>query len=159
MKNPYMPARRRPTAGLPALFMKNETVIGTIGKTQGVSRAANPQRIASIINAQSEPPPAASSARGRSPPPGFSRLRRCCRICGRWAGGNGYGQLRVVGRHAARVVAEHPFDLRLDGGCRIGELHPLGEAGLAGEGSDLHAEQFVEIAVRRVEAVRRRLRA
>ena len=64
MKNPYMPARRRPAAGLPALFIKNETVIGTIGKTQGVSRAANPQRIASIISAQSVPPPAASFCTG-----------------------------------------------------------------------------------------------
>ena len=62
MKNPYMAARKRPSAGLPEPFMKNETVIGTIGKTQGVSSAANPQRIASMMSDQSVPPPAASGA-------------------------------------------------------------------------------------------------
>ena len=36
------------------LFMKNETVIGTIGKTHGVRSAAKPQSIASIINPQIE---------------------------------------------------------------------------------------------------------
>ena len=64
MKNPYMPARIRPMAGLPALFMKNETVIGTMGNTQGVSSAANPQSIASIISAHIEPAPAASFCAG-----------------------------------------------------------------------------------------------
>ena len=54
-----MAARKRPRAGPPSPFMKNETVIGTIGNTQGVSRAAKPQRMASIISAHSVPPPAA----------------------------------------------------------------------------------------------------
>ena len=44
--------------------MKNETVIGTIGNTQGVSSAANPQSIASIISAHIEPAPAASFCAG-----------------------------------------------------------------------------------------------
>ena len=57
-----MPARKRPSAGFPELFMKNETVIGTMGKTQGVSSAAKPQRIASMMSDQSEPLPAASLA-------------------------------------------------------------------------------------------------
>ena len=64
MKNPYMAARKRPRAGPPSPFMKNETVIGTIGNTQGVSRAAKPQRMASIISAQSVPLPAASCCAG-----------------------------------------------------------------------------------------------
>lgn len=64
MKNPYMAARKRPRAGPPSPFMKNETVIGTIGNTQGVSRAAKPQRMASIISAQSVPPPVASCGAG-----------------------------------------------------------------------------------------------
>ena len=42
--------------------MKNETVIGTMGKTHGVSSAAKPQRIASMMSDQSEPLPAASLA-------------------------------------------------------------------------------------------------
>ena len=64
MKNPYMPARMRPSAGLPEPFIKNETVIGTIGKTQGVRRAAKPHRMASMISPHSEPPPAASFCAG-----------------------------------------------------------------------------------------------
>ena len=36
--------------------MKKETVIGTIGKTHGVRSIAKPQRIASRISAQIEPP-------------------------------------------------------------------------------------------------------
>ena len=64
MKNPYIPARMRPSAGLPEPFMKNETVIGTIGKTQGVKRAAKPHRMASMISPHSEPPPAASFCAG-----------------------------------------------------------------------------------------------
>ncbi len=61
MKNPYMPARMRPSAGLPEPFIKNETVIGTIGKTQGGSGGRrSPHRMASMISPHSEPPPAAS---------------------------------------------------------------------------------------------------
>ena len=37
--------------------MKNETVIGTIGNTQGVSNATKPQAIASRITAQIDFPP------------------------------------------------------------------------------------------------------
>ena len=51
-------------AGPPSPLRKYETVIGTIGKTHGVSRAANPQRIASMISAQIEPLPAASFVAG-----------------------------------------------------------------------------------------------
>ena len=43
---------------------KYDTVIGTIGKTHGVSSAANPQRIASMIRAQSPLLPTASFAAG-----------------------------------------------------------------------------------------------
>ena len=39
---------KRPAAGDPLPFIKNDTVIGTIGNTQGVSSAAKPQRTASI---------------------------------------------------------------------------------------------------------------
>ena len=44
-----------PAAGDDAPFMKKDTVIGTIGKTQGVSRAANPHRIASMTIPQLKP--------------------------------------------------------------------------------------------------------
>ena len=56
MKSPYMNALNLPAAGLDDPLRKKDTVIGTIGKTQGVSRAANPQRIASNIRPQSTPP-------------------------------------------------------------------------------------------------------
>ena len=55
MKSPYIAALNRPAAGDDAPFMKNDTVIGTIGNTQGVSRAANPQRMASMTRAQLKP--------------------------------------------------------------------------------------------------------
>ena len=77
MKNPYMPARKRPIAGLPELFMKNDTVIGTMGNTQGVSKAAKPHRIASMINAHCGRPPASSFCAGSAaacaePPPALA---------------------------------------------------------------------------------------
>ena len=53
MKRPYISARNLPRALFSEPFRKKETVMGTIGKTQGVSSAAKPQRMASIINAQS----------------------------------------------------------------------------------------------------------
>ena len=46
MKIPYIPALKRPAATLEEPFMKNDTVIGTIGKTQGVRSIANPHAIA-----------------------------------------------------------------------------------------------------------------
>ena len=61
MKSPYIEALNLPAAGDDAPFIKNDTVIGTIGNTQGVRRAANPQRIASIIRAQLNPPSDVSS--------------------------------------------------------------------------------------------------
>ena len=75
MKSPYMKALKRPSAGLCDCFMKKETVIGTIGKTHGVSSMAKPQRIASIISAHRLSPPLAvadagcSNASLRSAPP------------------------------------------------------------------------------------------
>ena len=49
-------ARNLPLALSSEPLMKNDTVIGTMGKTQGVSSAANPHNMASMIIAQSEPP-------------------------------------------------------------------------------------------------------
>ena len=55
MKRPYMLALKRPLAAEPELFIKKDTVIGTIGKTQGVRSIAKPQSMASSIRAQMEP--------------------------------------------------------------------------------------------------------
>ena len=52
MKSPYIDALNLPAAGDEAPFMKKDTVIGTIGNTHGVSRAANPHRIASMTSPQ-----------------------------------------------------------------------------------------------------------
>ena len=52
MNRPYIKALNRPAAGEDEPFIKKEIVIGTIGKTQGVSNIAKPQRIASMIRAQ-----------------------------------------------------------------------------------------------------------
>ena len=161
MKNPYMPARKRPIAGLPELFMKNDTVIGTMGNTQGVSKAAKPHRIASMINAHSEPPPAASFCAGSAGivrgfrngglvrSPGWGRIlrrggrcRRCAGLCRQVD-----RHFRILGRHAARVVADHPLQLGRDGGLFGRELHPLGEERLAGKGADLHLEGLVVVAL------------
>ena len=46
---------KRPAAGLPEPFIKNDTVIGTIGNTQGVRSIAKPQRMASRISDQMLP--------------------------------------------------------------------------------------------------------
>ena len=54
MKSPYMNALKRPLAGVSLPFMKKETVIGTIGNTQGVRSIAKPQSIASSIRDHSE---------------------------------------------------------------------------------------------------------
>ena len=58
MKRPYIPALNRPAAGLPLCLRKKDTVMGTIGNTQGVSSIRKPQSIASRISPQSdlEPP-------------------------------------------------------------------------------------------------------
>ena len=53
MKKPYIVARKRPCAGDCEPLMKNDTVIGTIGNTQGVKSAAKPQRIAVMSELQS----------------------------------------------------------------------------------------------------------
>ena len=55
MKRPYMAARKRPRALFSEPLRKNDTVMGTIGNTQGVSSEASPQRMASMISAHSEP--------------------------------------------------------------------------------------------------------
>ena len=55
---------KRPSALDSDPFMKKLTVIGTIGKTQGVSSMAKPQSIASRIRAQREPFFAGASAAG-----------------------------------------------------------------------------------------------
>ncbi len=52
MKRPYIKALKRPAATDELPFMKNDTVIGTIGNTHGVSSAAKPQITASMIRAQ-----------------------------------------------------------------------------------------------------------
>ena len=56
MKKPYIVARKRPCAGDCEPLTKNDTVIGTIGNTQGVNNAAKPQRIAVMIELQSRSP-------------------------------------------------------------------------------------------------------
>ena len=56
MQSPYNAAMVRPRVLFSLPLRKNETVMGTIGKTQGVSSAANPHKMASIIALQSEPP-------------------------------------------------------------------------------------------------------
>ena len=53
IKSPYNDALSRPRATEPLFFIKNDTVIGTIGNTQGVNNAAKPQRIAVMIELQS----------------------------------------------------------------------------------------------------------
>ena len=69
MNKPYNEALIRPRAAEPLFFIKNDTVIGTIGNTQGVNNAAKPQRIASKISDQSEPEPAASFVATAAPLP------------------------------------------------------------------------------------------
>ena len=56
MNNPYIKALKRPAAGEADPLRKKDTVIGTIGKTHGVSSMASPQRMASRTRAQREPP-------------------------------------------------------------------------------------------------------
>ena len=56
MQSPYNAAMVRPRVLFSLPLRKNETVMGTMGKTQGVSSAANPHKMASIIALQSEPP-------------------------------------------------------------------------------------------------------
>ena len=55
MNRPYIIALNLPCAGEADPFTKKDTVIGTIGKTQGVRSIANPQSMASSIRAQREP--------------------------------------------------------------------------------------------------------
>ena len=55
MNTPYIMALNLPAAGVDDPFMKKEIVIGTIGNTQGVRRAANPHRMASIMSPQLKP--------------------------------------------------------------------------------------------------------
>jgi hypothetical protein len=53
IENPYMRALRMPTFLLLALPVKKVTVIGIIGKTQGVKRATKPAKNAPIIKVHS----------------------------------------------------------------------------------------------------------
>ena len=50
MNDPYINALNRPAAADSLPLRKNDTVIGIIGKTQGVSKASRPQPIATRIN-------------------------------------------------------------------------------------------------------------
>ena len=52
MKRPYMAALKRPLAADPLLFRKKDTVMGTMGKTQGVRSIRKPQRMASRMRLQ-----------------------------------------------------------------------------------------------------------
>ena len=54
MNSPYIRALNLPIAGFEDPLRKKDMVIGTIGKTHGVSNIASPQRIASIIRANKE---------------------------------------------------------------------------------------------------------
>ena len=62
INKPYIKARKRPLATLPEPFKKNDTVIGIIGNTQGVSNAIKAQPMALNTNPQSEPPELAATA-------------------------------------------------------------------------------------------------
>ena len=55
MNSPYIAARKRPRDLFSDPLRKNDTVIGTMGNTHGVSSEASPQRMASMISAQSVP--------------------------------------------------------------------------------------------------------
>ena len=67
MNRPYMNALKRPAAGVDEPFMKKEMVIGTIGKTHGVNSIAKPQRMASRMSPQMEPPAFCDSSVTGSP--------------------------------------------------------------------------------------------
>ena len=54
MKSPYITALNLPAAALPELLRKNDTVIGIIGKTQGVRIIAKPQSMAWSMRDQSK---------------------------------------------------------------------------------------------------------
>ena len=54
MNSPYIKALNRPVAALPELLRKNDTVIGIIGKTQGVRIIAKPQSMAWSMRDQSK---------------------------------------------------------------------------------------------------------
>ena len=62
MNAPYISALKRPRRLFSSPLMKNDTVIGTIGNTHGVSSAAKPHSTASIISAHIEPPSLCCSA-------------------------------------------------------------------------------------------------
>ena len=52
MNIPYISALNLPAAGESLCLRKNDTVMGTMGNTQGVSSIRNPHRIASRIRPQ-----------------------------------------------------------------------------------------------------------
>ena len=56
MKRPYITALKRPLRTFSERLRKNDTVMGTMGKTQGVRSIRKPQRMASRIRAQRLPP-------------------------------------------------------------------------------------------------------
>ena len=55
MNTPYMKALKRPWCTLSDALRKKDTVMGTMGKTQGVRSMARPQRMASRRRAHSPP--------------------------------------------------------------------------------------------------------
>ena len=66
MNSPYIAARKRPWALLCDPLMKKETVMGTIGNTQGVSSIARPHRMASRISAHRGDPPVPAPGAGET---------------------------------------------------------------------------------------------
>ena len=54
MNRPYMNALKRPLAAEPLCLRKKDTVMGTMGNTQGVSSMRKPHTIASRIKPQRE---------------------------------------------------------------------------------------------------------
>ena len=56
MNRPYIDALNRPAEADSLPLRKNDTVIGIIGKTQGVSSASSPQPIATRISPNSHSP-------------------------------------------------------------------------------------------------------
>ena len=135
MNRPYIDALNRPAEVDSLPLRKNDTVIGIIGNTQGVSSAANPHRIASMIALHSVPPPTGASgcnsgcdttAESASGEPDFE--------------GPVFGHVAVVAlaRTPVDIPPEHPFGRR--------QAYTLAEDDLALVLTDLLAEDFIETA-------------
>ena len=132
MHTPYKAAIRRPRARFPLPFRKNDTVIGIIGNTQGVSSAANPHRIASIIALHSVPPPT-----------GASGCNSGCDTAAESASGTAFTAVSA----AVSVVVISPA-------CATADELPVAETGAAGVADAPPAAVCTAAAFRGIEKVR-----